>query len=277
MSASNDRVTVRRRRPATNPGRAPVAVLLLHGIGAGAGTWDGLHTHLPPHLELWDAALPWAVTGDPLWHRDPEPEKWVARAVEATGQAAGRAPDVLVAHSFAANLTLGMLAEGALPEPMPTALVSPFYRGDRRDLGWLAIVPDLRRCYAMAADEIRRRRGSKLSPAALDAIVGKLLDLAGADSARRFHEAYLRTPLLDLESVTRPVLLVGGDADEFGAGAADVRGLAERLPHAVPHVLAGCGHFPMTDRAEHLAALLGDFIDRTAHPTAARPTPEVSP
>lgn len=250
----------RLRRPAAGH-RSPVSVLMLHGMGGGPGSWDALEALLAPQLELWDVSLPWAITGDPDWALQPVVRQWVSAPVEHVRRVTGRGPDVIVAHSFAANVVLELIAESDLFSTVPTVLLSPFYRDTPAGVDWSTVIPGMERCYARVAEEIQRRRGSRVSDDASNVIARRMLEFVGAHAPVRFYETVQRTPLLALESLTMPVLVVAGDSDEFGAHADDARALAGRIQHSYVEVL-GCGHFPMTERAPELAALIDSFVDR---------------
>lgn len=267
MSAGIRIAAPRLRRPA-NGDRPAVNVLLLHGMGGGPGSWDALDILLAPHLELWDVNLPWAITGDPRWAQDPDVRRWVSVPIEHVRAAAGGL-DLVVAHSFAANVVLELLAETALLSGTPVVLVSPFYRDTPEDFDWSEVVPGMEQCYTRVAEEILRRRGSRVGDETEDVIVRRMLEFVGAYAPVRFHETCRRTPLLDLESVTTPILLVGGEQDEFGAHAKGVCALARRLPHAFLAIIGGCGHFPMTQCAPQVAALIGTFVDKAYPRTSA--------
>ncbi|WP_216207131.1 alpha/beta fold hydrolase [Amycolatopsis aidingensis] len=248
-------------------------MLLLHGMGGGPGSWDALAALLAPHLELWDVSLPWAVAGDPDWALEPDVRGCVAAPIEAVRRVNGRGPDVLVAHSFAANVMLELLTGPDSPASTATVLLSPFYRERPEDFPWSAVVPGLERCYGRVADEIRRRCGSRLDDVADGVIARRMLELVGGKAPLRFHETCRRTPFLDLDSLDVPLLLVGGEDDEFGAHAEGVRALGRRVPHAWLEILEGCGHFPMVERAREVATLMNTFIGkvtRTSDNTARK-------
>lgn len=267
MSARIRNLPPRLRRPASGDGPAQ-SVLFLHGMGGGPGSWDALSALLPAKLELWDVNLPWAITGDPRWAQEPDVRQWVSTPIEHVRAATG-GPDVIVAHSFAANVVLELLADTDLLTGTPTVLVSPFYRDAPEDFDWSDVVPGMEQCYAKVAEEIVRRRGHRVSDADSEVIVRRMLEFVGAYAPLRFHETCRRIPSLHLETLTTPMLVVGGDRDEFGAHAKDVCALAGRLPHAILAIVGDCGHFPMTERAPVLAALIDTFVDSVRLRTAA--------
>jgi len=63
----------------------------------------------------------------------------------------------------------------------------------------------------------------------------------------------------ELDAIACPVLVVQGDADEYGT-LEQVRRIAARVHHARVLVMPGCGHSPHRDQPEQLAADAGAFI-----------------
>lgn len=265
----------RRRRQAEACGRATVRMLLLHGMGGGLSGWDALAARLAPHLELWDVRLPWAFTGDPDWAREPDVARWVTAAVDGVGRAAGRRVDAVVAHSFAANVVLELLAGSDRLARTASVLVSPFYRDVAAEFDWRSVLSGIDGCYQRAAQEIQRRPGSCGTDQLRAAVARRISMLTGPYPRLRFQQVYTRIPRLDLESMTVPVCLVGG-SDDPGATADGVRLLAGRIPRARVEILAGCGHFPMTEQPARLAEIIGDFLDH-ALPAAAESRPRRVP
>lgn len=230
-----------------------VRLLLLHGMGGGLGGWDALAARLAPHLELWHVLLPWAFTGNPDWARERDVTRWVSASVDGVRRAAGRPVDLVVAHSFAANVVLELLAGSDLPAA--AVLVAPFYRDVAADVDGRAVLSAIDGCYERVAAEIRQR----------------IPQLIGPCSRLRFQQVYARAPRLDLESIGVPVFLIGG-GDDPGATPGGIRLLAGRIPRARLEILDGCGHFPMIERPARLAEIIQDFAGQ-----AVRSEPESRP
>lgn len=273
MTARTKEAVPGRRRPAVAGHPRPPSVLLLHGMGGGPGDWDSLAPHLPAHLELWEVKLPWSVTGDPSWAAD---ERRVRQCVSAPiGQlrhTLGKAPDVVIAHSFAANVLLELLAAGDLAAAAPAVLISPFYRTDE-SMEWASVIPTLRECYSRLDGEIRARRGSRVSDELRQAMVRRAAELMGDHAALRFYETYQRTPRLKLESVTTPVLLIAG-GDDVAPVVRGTRALGDRIPRASLAVLDSCGHFPMIERAREVAGLIETFAGRAISDSTSPEAPQ---
>ncbi|GAB3897823.1 hypothetical protein GCM10029964_081310 [Kibdelosporangium lantanae] len=100
----------------------------------------------------------------------------------------------------------------------------------------------------------------------------------------RFLDAYLRTPWLRTEMVEVPCLTIAGINDAT-APPAEAAILAADLPDATSTVLAGCGHFPMTEQPAAFAAQVNGFLEtvgtsvwsRRSFTPAPRPTPPRPP
>jgi len=253
MTEQSAQPVPRLRRPAEH-GRPPVRVLLLHGMGGGVRNWDPLAALLAPHLELWDVRLPWAIAADPAWARNHDVTRWISAPV------AHVRPDLVVAHSYAANLVLELLTGTDLLAATPTVLISPFYRDTHTDLDPAAVAPVIRDCYARFDEEIRARRGSRVSDEIRQVMVRRAFELMGNYPPLRFYEAYQRSSALRLENGTAPTLLIGG-ADDVAATIEGMRLLDARMPRARLEILDGCGHFPMTDRPGDVARLIESFLD----------------
>ena len=64
-----------------------------------------------------------------------------------------------------------------------------------------------------------------------------------------------------LPAITKPVLAVQGEDDEYGT-MAQVDSIAKRVPHAQPMKLANCGHSPQRDQPQRVIKAIVDFIAR---------------
>ncbi len=64
-----------------------------------------------------------------------------------------------------------------------------------------------------------------------------------------------------LPTITRPILAVQGEDDEYGT-MAQVDSIAKRAPHAQLLKLAACGHSPQRDQPQRVIRAIVDFIAR---------------
>jgi pimeloyl-ACP methyl ester carboxylesterase len=249
---------VPRLRRASTAGSAARQVLLLHGMGGGVAGWDPLDPLLAGDLQLWDVAFPWSTTGDAGWARDADVAGWAAGAIEATEWAAGSPVDLVIAHSFAANVLLELADRDGARWWRPMILLSPFYRAAAAEFDWAAIGYYTEGFRRMLDEGLRLRAGSRMDETTRKHLAARLCRLMGPYPWLRFFDTFLRTPSLRLEHITAPVLVIAGSRDEGALPGGAVQ-LADLIPRASVEILDGCGHFPMTECPEALAALMNDF------------------
>lgn len=270
---------------APGPGGSGPHVLLLHGLGIGAGVWDGYLAHALPGRRPITAELPWRGTGVGQWSHHPDPLEWMRRVLdEALAETGGEGIDVVVAHSYSAMLLLNLLGgagggpAGAGPADHPPerygirglVLVTPFYRACPEDFDfagftglWDRIEPHMAECLRVMG----RGRGDEHFR---QVMARRLCELIGPYGWTRFFEQYLRTPWIDPARLDLPALVISSLADTL-APPEEAEELARRLPRGELRALEGCGHFPMTEQSEYFAGLVDDFVDRLR--TGVAPAP----
>lgn len=232
----------------------PLRVLLLHGLASSGTMWDEFVPRADDGCELWAADLPWGGEGVAGWAEQEDVARWVAEALAAVPGGA----DVVVAHSFAANVLLAHLDSGG-DQPRAIVLVSPFYRTAVEDFDWSAIAYYLNDFDRILAEGIRVRSGGRLDPERQRDMALRVRDRVGPYGWVRFFDTYLRTPRLRMDRITVPCLVIGGEED-FASFPSDSRALAAALPDARAHVLPRCGHFAMAERADEFTALVNAFL-----------------
>ncbi|HTJ70654.1 MAG TPA: alpha/beta hydrolase [Actinospica sp.] len=242
-------------------GRAVQRVLLLHGMGGGVGVWDPMDEAMAAGFELWDCELPWSMGASPRWAFDRDPAAWLTAAVDGFVRATYAPPDLIVAHSFAANLALEAAGTPAGPGSVPTVLVNPFFRPAPEDFEWGSIAHYARGFQRMFDEGLRLRAGARFTDAERERLAERLCVLTGPYPWLRFYDVFLRAALRGFEEFTAPTLLVGGDQDR-GAEPEGVRALGRRIPNARVEILDQCGHFPMIEQPGRLAGLLAEFAQQ---------------
>ncbi|MER6900258.1 alpha/beta fold hydrolase, partial [Amycolatopsis sp. NPDC000740] len=205
-----DAVRVRRRRPGRH------RTVLLHGLGGGISSWDGFAAHVDADLELWDAQLPWHSAGSGRWSRRDDAAAAVAQALAAVPGD----PDVVIAHSFAANLMLELLATKEIQQPRAVVLVSPFYRPTPEDFTWETAESYLHGLLAILDEGLRVSSGGRLDDDVRENMAHRLRERIGPYGWVRFFDAYLRSPMVAMDAVRPPVLVVSG-RDDRAARAGD--------------------------------------------------------
>ena len=259
LALVRDELAVRELRPASGP--APLRVLLLHGLGSGASVWEPFVARAGRRLELWGADLPWGPNGDGEWAREPDAAAWIARSLEL----ARGGPDVVVAHSFAANLLLELLCRDGQGGLRAVVLVSPFYRPRPERFDWAAISYYLNDFHRLLEEGIRVRSAARLRPDVQRAMALRVRDRIGPYGWMRFFDAYLRTPRLSTAHLAGPFLVVGG-TDDFASSPSDSRALGRALPGARVEILRDCGHFAMAEHPDRFAGLVDDFLATVQEP-----------
>lgn len=234
----------------------PVRTLLLHGLGSSREVWQRFVAQAPPALELWVAELPWANSSDPRWSHDSDATTWVASALRAVeGET-----DLVIAHSFAANLMLELLCRHEAPAPKAAVLVSPFYRPSAEHFDWAAIARYLNDFHDILEEGLQVSAGDRLDGETRAAIARRIRERIGPYGWSRFFGAYLRTPFLPVEELTVPLLVVSGERDT-AAWPSDGRALADAAPLSRYTAVPDCGHFAMAERPEQLAVHVAEFLD----------------
>ncbi|GAB3892793.1 hypothetical protein GCM10029964_068270 [Kibdelosporangium lantanae] len=238
-------------RRATSAGR-PVKILLLHGLGGRPATWDRFVDQVADPAEVWVAELPWHSQATTEW-------AWPA---DQTGVLvdllADNDFDAVVAHSFAAGLLVEAYATGAVVQ-RPTVLVGACYRPRPEDFDWPTISRYLNGFHRIFGEALRVDDTGRYPEKYRDWMAVYLRDQIGPYGWMRWFENYLRSPFLDLSGVTAPVLVTSGDGD-IAAPPTDGHALAAALPNGRFVPLADCGHFPMLEKPELMAQIVGDFL-----------------
>lgn len=245
-----------RHHPAAGIPRHRVA--LLHGLGNSASVWNSCVDHWGPDVEAWSLELPWRSGGDPSWGHTDVPHQLPRLLADLP-----EAPDVLVAHSFAASVVLEHLSRAAGTDPLAEwgvrhlVLVSPFYRREPGDFDWDVVSGLSEKFLTVVGDGIRLHSARRLDPEMALDLARRVCERVGPYGWLRFGELYLNSPWLRTDLVTVPCLVVAGENDATAREATD---LAADLPRAGLAMLAGCGHFPMLERPAEFAEAVASFL-----------------
>jgi pimeloyl-ACP methyl ester carboxylesterase len=252
-------------------------LLLLHGLANNSAVWQSFVGLGGAGWEIWAADLPWRGDADPAWCRHGDPLDYVDEALAAVPGGV----DAIVAHSFAATLMLGWVdregADGVARRGVRgLAFVSPFYRDDPDEFTWDTVARCQVGLQRIMEESLRVHAGGRFRAELCADMARRLCERVGPYGWLRFFQTYVGTPWLRPEMVTVPCLVVTGDGDEV-ALPAEGKTLADRLPHAQLRVVAGSGHFPMSERPRAFANAVDVFLAAlpgAAFPSALRPDPE---
>ncbi|WEO94740.1 alpha/beta hydrolase [Streptomyces sp. FXJ1.172] len=237
-------------------------LLLLHGLASSAAVWDETWRRPPAGLEIWTAELPWRGDHVRPWSHDTQQPDWIEAALDLVPGG----PDVVVAHSFSATLLLASLsARAAAGDDLVrryglrgAVFVAPFYRRSPDDFPWDAMAAMQDQFLHVMGEGIRTRSGKRIRPDLRRNMTERVCERVGAYGWLRFCDSYLRTPWLHTDLITLPSLVTCGSED-FAVRESEL--LAADLPGARLHLFEGCGHYPMAERAQQFADLVGTFLD----------------
>ncbi|MDL5156226.1 alpha/beta fold hydrolase [Actinomycetospora termitidis] len=240
-------------------------VLLLHGTAPGT-TAEGNFSALRPELAGFRTVAPdllgFGASAKPL-DLPYGPELWARQAWHLLDER-GIDRVVVIGNSMGARVALTMasttpsrirglvlLSTRVLPSRTSAQTLMRRYTPDLAAMERL-----VRECFVtdpavVTADLIRRRFEASAAPGAHEAMQAVFAGLA-ADTGLSED---------DLARVATPALVLHGRGDRVVPAENAVR-LAELLPHADVHLLAGTGHWLQIERAALVGALIRDFLDR---------------
>ncbi|MDO3686670.1 alpha/beta fold hydrolase [Micromonospora sp. C28ISP2-4] len=263
------------------PGAAPAigpVLAAVHGLADNAGTWQALAARLrPAGYRCYAADAPWrgdAGRSPADWTTSSTgPAEWLGSALTELPEPA----DVLVGHSFGANVVLDHLAAHPQPPVRAAVLLAPLVRPSGR-----APRPDLlARTRAaigqVVADGLRARLGERAGRVGDDVVAAmarKALRQIPDGAADVVLDRLLATPRPTLARIATPTLVLAGHDDQRLAGVRP-DSLAV-MPAAQVRVHAHYGHFCHITQAAEVAAECAGFLDHVVPAAApAGPTMEV--
>ncbi|HEY0168561.1 MAG TPA: alpha/beta hydrolase [Jatrophihabitans sp.] len=238
-------------------GEPTMRIGFLHGLRENTRCWERVVALLPEDVDAWVFQLPWDGAHGDDWALERDPGVWIERALQ-------QAPEpftVLVAHSFGANVLLDYLDANGAPDELGLVLLAPFYRASREAFDWTLISYYLNDFHHFLASGMTARRTRPIDPDVLLGMSEKVRGWVGPYGWLRFFELFSRTPMLDLEALTLPCAVVGGELD-VASYPADCLALADALPNATVEILPGCGHHLMLDAPQRVAVLIRELAQR---------------
>ncbi|HET6743193.1 MAG TPA: alpha/beta fold hydrolase [Kribbella sp.] len=201
-------------------------MLVLHGLEDIHTSWHPVAGALGPGWSCVSAELPWYAGNDYGWRWEASPGDWVARALARLD----RSPDLVVAHSFAANAVLELMASDRGTQIRASLLLSPFFYGRTQRATWHTWESARAAFERQLRDGIAVRSRAGIRADDLELVVSRTLDRVGADGFVAVFDEYLRSGRLDLSVVLAPVAVVVGAQER--ARAAECAALAAALPNS---------------------------------------------
>ncbi len=250
--------------PRGAPGDRAYRTLLLHGLADSSGVWTHVVGRFPPEHRVVAPDLPWsgaAIGGYAASYT--RPTDAIATALAGPDGTA----DVVVAHSFSANLLLALLDAELRAGGRPLrrygirrmVLVSPFYRRRPEDFGWAAMAYFMNDFHRIMEEGLRAAALGRIPDDVLLDMAYRVRERVGPYGWTSFFDTYLRTPWLAVGELDVPCLVISG-GDDIAADPSEAAALAADLPHAHLELVPGCGHFPMVSAPETFAGAVSGFL-----------------
>jgi len=216
--------------------------------------------------------LPWRAKAEPSWAGR------AATSLAAAIRLLPRAPDILVAHSLAANAILDHVAvdladRGSSPRGL--VLIEATYHGGRfaYPMPGTESPAEVEGLLRLWIDERVRLhlgpRAADVSPRAREAMASRVLRGIPRQAGRALVAELRRTAMIGVAAVSSPVALVGGSKDR-SSPRAGIDYLHADLPDASKHILAGAGHFGHVERPAEVADVVLALHARL-HPSGREP------
>lgn len=232
--------------------------LFVHGMVEGEEVWAPVLPHIGLEEQVITLEMPWSGKYGGLWGLKMPPEEWLRLALKVHEIK----PDAIAGHSFGANSCLQYLDKYPQQQLRALLLISPFFKEKIEQVTWSLFhryVNEFERFIALSIS--LRQTSRKLSDEMFAIILQKLRDQFGCYSWVQFWQLFERTPLLRLQQLTMPCLIITG-AEDFSSAADDVAVLAGLLPDAHLVVHPDCSHFCLTTREAETVQLMTEFMQQ---------------
>lgn len=248
-------------RPVEADTSAPT-VLLLHGIGGSARSCTPLAEQL---VELGIHALCLDASG---YGESSDPTStshdFVADVIQVADAFSPDGPVTLLGTSWGGVIALATALSH--PDRVAGLVLADSTRGSgtspEKSAGMRERAREMatRGAAAIAAERAPRLVAPGAEPAVVESVRTSMASVrrAGFGAAAKFMESTDHGPrLIDIAC---PTLVLVGESDEI-TGVAESRLLAERIPDARFHEIAGAGHVAIQEQPAVVAALVGDFVE----------------
>ncbi len=239
-------------------------IVLAHGLEDRWTSWTALAAELDPDWRLVTLDLPWRSGNDYRW-RTRASSEWLRDALDLLEDR----PDVLIAHSYAANAALNLLCDGDDRSIPALLLICPLYRQPRHLVTW-RMFDRARAAFAEHIREgLRARLGARLltmEPDVLHTMTDLALDRVGPSGFVTVFQQFTASADLALEAVEVPTLVLAGGSDPTLSPEA-AAALADRITGAELQIDEHYDHFCHIRQVSGVAAHVTAFVARTLTPT----------
>jgi abhydrolase domain-containing protein 6 len=243
-------------------------VVLLHGFGASADSWNRFAKPLTKRYRVIAPDQPgWGASTrlESASYGYPAQVERLHQFLSALGlkrvHLVGHSMGGFIASAYAASypdevITLGLIAPHGMAEPEPSELFRDVAKGDN----WL--VASTRQEFDRLLNKVFAKR-----PYAPKAVLNYLADHAirnSAKSAKIFAEMQTNDPpLVDrLPNITAPALIVWGDQDRvLHVSCADL--FRQGIKSSELMIIPGSGHMPLVENAGACAKAWLGFVDKS--------------
>ncbi len=238
-------------------------VLLLHGIGGSARSCTPLADRLAQlGIHAWCLdATGYGESSDPT----STPHDFVADVLQVVDAVSPDGPITLLGTSWGGVVAIATAL--ARPDRVAGLVLADSTRGSgtspEKSAGMRKRAREMatRGAAAVASERAPRLVAPSAKPAVVESVRTSMASVrrAGFGAAAQFMESTDHGPRLC--DIACPTLVLVGESDEV-TGVAESRLLAEHIPDARFHEIAGAGHVAIQEQPAVVAALVGDFVER---------------
>lgn len=236
-------------------------VAFVHGLGESWDVWQYSRRWLGDEFRLACLELPWSGREMQRWQGIKSPREWLHEALELLAAP----PNVLIGHSFGANTMLEYLQQHRMPDLQAIVLVSPFYVSQNTAINWPLFHKALENFEATMKQglAIRQTISGRKNADLLSAMSEKVIERIGLLGFMEFFALFSRTPVLQLDRIAAPTLIITGNNDFTSTVDANIE-LAKLLPNAQIELVDRVGHYCMLEQPEYFNHLLHQFLVATS-------------
>ena len=234
------------------------SILFIHGMVEDWDIWESLQKYLEDY-DLWFLKFPWESSGGQFWGKELSPESWLRDGIDLMP----RKPNMVVAHSFAANAFLELVSADNSVTPEKIVLISPFFRKTRDEIDWSVLSHYVNHFLELIQESVQIRDVSRRLDSEMEiAISEKIRERLGVYGWTEFLKILLLSPDLNFDSFETPVLVLTGESD-IASRPINCEELAQIFPSGRAHVFKESGHFCMIEEPRKVAEEIINFLKKS--------------